>query len=280
MGKHALDGVEGFVRRGEVFFVDPRVLVVEEGFNPRQSYGDAEDIALKENIKQNGVTEPLKIQKTEDGKLVVRNGHRRRWACRELAKEGFVVKGVPVQLTDKKLTRDGLLLLALNTDTAKPFTPFEVAGALNRLVNNGHKVKDIAASIGRSEGYVYERLKLVNATPQTRQAVEAGEVSVKAAANAAGRANGDEKAQEKAVKTAKEKPKRVVMKYDKRKDDHTVKGATDDQKAFLLSALDTDFWQGLAELGLDANSFIFTVNVRAAQGPQQEQLPIPEGGNQ
>ena len=276
MGNHALSGVDGFVRRSDTFFVDPRVLIVEEGFNPRKSFGDEEDLALKENIRQNGVIEALKVQKTKENRLVVREGGRRRWACMELIKEGLDVKAVPVALVDKNMNSDNALLLTLNcSNTGKAHTPFEIAGAFKRLVNNGWAVKDIAAQTGRSEGYVYEKLKLVNVTPETRQAVENGEITIKDAANAAGRSNGDEGAQDEAVRKAKRKKNRVTMKYDRRKDDHVIKGATEAQQEFLNQHLGNDFYYQLQKLGFDANSFVFAVEVDMEKAQaDQTQLKI------
>jgi ParB family chromosome partitioning protein len=97
MSKHALNGVDGFVKRNEYFDFDPALLIVEDGFNPRLSFGDQDDIALKESIRENGVMVPLAVQKI-DGKLIIREGHRRRWACMELIKEGAEIKKVPVML--------------------------------------------------------------------------------------------------------------------------------------------------------------------------------------
>lgn len=262
MGKHALEHVQGFIKRNDEYIVDPRVLVIEEGFNIRESYGDEEDLVLKENIRENGVETALKVQKTADNKLIIREGHRRHWACMELIKEGVDIKGVPIKLIDKNTSPGNALFTTMICSTGKRFKPFEEAKGFNRLIKFGFSVSEIAKRCGISTVTVYDRLKLVNASAETRQAVEKGEVSIHTAAKAVSTSGGDEAKQKKAIANARIKPSKIIVKFDKRKKAQVIKGADEDQMIQLAKCFDDEFAASLADIGLDPDSFVFSIQAQ------------------
>lgn len=205
MAKHALAGVEGFIGTSQFFKVDPKVLIIEDGFNPREKFGDVEDIELKNSINENGVQIPLKVQKTPEGNLKIRDGGRRHWACMQLINEGVDIKSVPVMLIDKNTTDDDGLFLALITNTGKPFKPYEEAKAFQRLKSHGHSVADIARRIGKTQPFVYERLRLINMTTETKQALEKKQITIRDAAGIAANSGGNSENQKTGIEQARKK---------------------------------------------------------------------------
>lgn len=264
MSGHALKDVEGFVKRGkESFNVDPRVLVVKDGGSGREKIGtDAEDQSLKEFIRENGslALPPLLVQKQPDKTLLIRNGHRRRWACLELIKEGVDIRAVPVQLTDKNMTDEEALFLVFTSNAGKPLSPFEEAQTFKRLKNCGYEVDEIAKRIGRSIQFVYKRLQLANATLETRQAVESGKVGVSTATNAVSSSGGDEGRQRKAIKQASQRKKSLRVVFDRRSDCFKQKGKATDRQNELIGNIFTDELLGdLEEAGLDPETIKFSI---------------------
>ena len=261
MGTHALNGVEGFVSRRDSFFFDPRHLVVEDGFNPRHEIGiDDEDADLLQSIIANGVLVPILVQKI-DGRLVIREGHRRHWACLEAIRigKGHDVKSVPVILIDRKTTGKESLYIALNSSRGKRLNAIEEAEAFGRLIKNGESVDDIATRTGKSKVFVYERLKLLKLTPEVQAALEAGDISIRDAANAAGRSRGDGEKQNNVL--TKPKPKPVVVKWNKKEGKIVTKNkaevsGVDNIVAFLFHS---NHLKILEEAGLDPSTIKFSI---------------------
>ena len=66
-------------KRTDIMLVDPRNLVIEEGFNKRSDYGDIPALAL--SIVQFGMIEAVKAHKVRgEEKYIVTDGHRRQAA--------------------------------------------------------------------------------------------------------------------------------------------------------------------------------------------------------
>lgn len=263
--KHALASVEGFQKRASTYYyVDPRVLIIEEGFNPRQGFGDNSDLELKANIKENGVIEPIKTQKI-DSQLIVRDGGRRHWAVMQLIDEGTDINTVPIVLIDKATTPANALFLAINSDSSKPLSPIEEANAFDRLKKYGFPVKAIAQKIGKTEVFVYERLKLINASQETKKALENKEISVQSAARAISKSNGNIEKQNNAVEKAKAKIKREKIKisWSKKADKYIAKGnigtvwEEDCNNPFLM--INDNFFEWMQSNGYDPESLVLTI---------------------
>ena len=64
MGKHALQEVEGFQKRKEFFMVDPKVIVVKDGWNPRTDFSGEPE--LRDSIIANGMLVPMRVKKVDN----------------------------------------------------------------------------------------------------------------------------------------------------------------------------------------------------------------------
>jgi ParB/RepB/Spo0J family partition protein len=274
MGKHVLTGVEGLVKRGEFFFVEPRVLAVEEGFNKREAIGDEEDHDLKKSIIENGVQVPLKVQKVKvwgGERLFVREGHRRLWACMQALNEGFDPGPVPVQVIDRNTKEPDALFLSLTCNTGRPFTALEEAAAFEALVRHGVEVAEIARRTGRSLVYVYERLKLNHLAPEVEAKLRAGEITIRDAANAAGR--NKDNAEKQIEATSRPKPKTIAIKWGKRDHSFVARNKTGDPGYSEIDPtwLLRDVIDKCEALGLNPASIKFSVRPKTEKNETQEQ---------
>lgn len=201
----------GIVKKTTSYNADPKSIKRRAGWNPRFDFGEIEE--LKESIKQNGFYKhkPLVVRRIEDGSLELIDGDRRFTAVEQLLDEGHKFEdGIPIVLEDKNITEVDGLVLMFTANTGKPFLPLEEAAAYKRMVDAGMKLVDIAKRIGKSEGHVKDRISLLSAAPEVKEALAQGEVGSTLAENIVNHAKGDHEKQKELVKKVKEGKKREV----------------------------------------------------------------------
>lgn len=148
-------------KKSDLFKVRPSQLIFEEGFNPREDYGNI--AGLKEEIRAQGVKDPLTGYRKGEY-IVVKSGHRRTTACKELEKEG-VDLWVPILLEPQRYNPEMRVLDLLTDNGALPFTPWEQAKVIQRLMNFGWADSVIAERSGKSLVYI-RRLQLLSSAPE------------------------------------------------------------------------------------------------------------------
>ena len=177
MGARLRDIADG---RRDALNIDPSLIRIEKGFNPRQ-YGLGENRehldALKLSIAAMGVKVPLLVRwDTGSEQAILIDGECRLRACLELIKEGVEIKTVPV-LQEAGGNEADRLLLAITTNTGKPLSLMESGIAFRRLVGYGWKNEDIALKTGHTARYVTEALELSDAPQEVKEMVSKGTVT-------------------------------------------------------------------------------------------------------
>lgn len=218
MAKHALSNHDGFRGRREFFLVDPDSIQIDEGWNPREDFGDLDE--MKESVRLNGVRRPLEVRKDDSGALVLIDGERRLRAVRDANAEGAQIKSVPVLLARKGISDIEALASALIANEGKPLDPFEEAKAIKRFKDWGLSNKEIAEKIGKSNMHITRRLDLIDATPETREAMRSGDLSQEETRQIVKDSGGSVEKQNLQVrkrKTVCRAPK-VVFRYDRKSD--------------------------------------------------------------
>ena len=168
----------GYVGHSDLFKVDPRAIVVREGWNPRTSIDTALLDDLKASLKDNGyyLDKPLLLHRKGE-QLVLISGHRRLQAVLALIEEGVPFVSVPAVL-DQTGDEGELLARALSANqNGVPLEPLDEAHAFMRLTGYGWEPKRIAEKVGRSLSHVYGRLKLLEAETEILEAVERKEIT-------------------------------------------------------------------------------------------------------
>lgn len=163
--------------------------------NPRKRFDPASLEDLAESIAKEGVLLPLLVRranqpgnlslpdaKPDDYEIIA--GERRWRAVGRLIEQHAAGAdyGVPIRLVDPCDDRK-LLELALTENVArKDMTPLEEAEAFALLVDQGASPSEIGNVVGMTARTVQKRLRLVkDLTPQVREALATGEISVEQA---------------------------------------------------------------------------------------------------
>lgn len=123
--------------RGNIFNIDPRNVVVVEGFNSRRDF-DIE--TLKNQIKVQGVLNPISVVsfKNENGeeKYKLVDGERRLRATLKAIEEGAPIMRIPALLINKSKSDAELFVEQLMRNEGKRFSDYENGIAFSKLRDN------------------------------------------------------------------------------------------------------------------------------------------------
>lgn len=123
---------------------------------------------LAESIRTNGFYGALLARARKEGGYELAYGHRRRGAARQAGLEAVPVK--VMQLDNAQMAR----IMASENFSREDLTPLGEANVVGHLYTTlNMTVKDISAAIGRSRGWVQNRLDLYEAPSDLKQMVEA-----------------------------------------------------------------------------------------------------------
>ncbi len=146
--------------------------LVESPRNPRKRFDPAALEELTSSVREKGVLTPLLVRPVPGwgempgprGRVYeIAAGHRRYRAARAAGLDGVPV--VAREMSDAEL----LEVLVIENDQREDVHPLEEAAGYQALQKTaGYDVARIAARVGRSEKYVYDRLKLLQLTPRAQ----------------------------------------------------------------------------------------------------------------
>jgi ParB family transcriptional regulator, chromosome partitioning protein len=160
--------------------------IQESKTNPRRSFDEAKLAELAANIKLHGVLQPVLVRPLPEGgdgfyELVA---GARRYRASKLAGRKTIAASVR-ELTDADCLE---LQLIENLQRADVHELDEAQGyaALMQLQPDAYTVEILAEKIGRSEKYVYARLRLTHLVDEIQQAFYLGKLTVAHAFEIAG----------------------------------------------------------------------------------------------
>jgi len=167
--------VDGFGERYEQFL--PIVEVRESERNARK-YFDAKKLAeLTESIRQHGVIQPVLVRDMPHSGVAryeLIDGARRLRAAIAAG-----LRDLPARVLVDCGDREALELGAVANLQRDDIHPLDEALAYRALIEaSGAEVATVAARVGKSESYVYQRLKLTDLCEQGRKLLWADEISI------------------------------------------------------------------------------------------------------
>src|SRR5258707_10149706 len=152
--------------------------IQESKTNPRRTLDEAKLAELAANIRQHGVLQPVLVRPSpngEDGFYELVAGARRYRASKLAGRE-------TIPATIRELTDTACLELQLieNLQRADVHELDEARGyaALMQLQPDTYTVETLAEKVGRSEKYVYARLRLLHLIEEAQQAFYIGKLTV------------------------------------------------------------------------------------------------------
>lgn len=157
--------------------VEPRLIIADENKNPRTDYGDIEE--LMNSILENGIRNPLKGYQ-KDGKIVLKDGHRRMRAVKLALERGKKIEKVPVILEQRPMNDEERTLEYIIFNDGKPLTMLEQSEVINRLLNFGWKTADVVKKTGKARGYIENLILLTRVPMKVTHAIREGKISAHA----------------------------------------------------------------------------------------------------
>ena len=204
-------------KRTDLFLIDPRNIVVMDGFNVRKEF-DLDE--LKEQIKDKGVLNPVTVIpfRTEDGteKYKLVDGERRYRAVMEAISEGANIRTIRALKAPRDASVESLYIEQMMRNEGKRFTEYECALMYKRFKDEfGYNQAEIAGIFHKSPAAISKCLSLLELPGYIRSKVASGEMSVGAAKEIV-KNNVDEGSQveaaRQAVHAARAEGKRVTSK--------------------------------------------------------------------
>ena len=208
-------------KRTDIYQIDPRNIVVVEGFNARKNF-DLDE--LKEQIRKVGVLNPITVipfkdKETGAEKYRLVDGERRYRAVMALLAEGEDIKRIKAMYLPKGTKEEDLLIQQLLKNTGKQFSEIEMAKLFNRFKEQwGYTQTEIADKFCKKASFVSRCMALLDLPAEIIEMMERGEISADTARQIANRHKDDVDAQvedaEKSVNTAKAKGKKTATTKD------------------------------------------------------------------
>ena len=208
-------------KRTDIYQIDPRNIVVVEGFNARKNF-DLDE--LKEQIRKVGVLNPITVipfkdKETGAEKYRLVDGERRYRAVMALLAEGEDIKRIKAMYLPKGTKEEDLLIQQLLKNTGKQFSEIEMAKLFNRFKEQwGYTQTEIADKFCKKASFISRCMALLDLPAEIIEMMERGEISADTARQIVSQNKDDEDAQveaaDKAVKTAKAKGKKTATTKD------------------------------------------------------------------
>ena len=208
-------------KRTDIYQIDPRNIVVVEGFNARKNF-DLDE--LEEQIRKVGVLNPITVIPFKDKETGVEkyrlvDGERRYRAVMNLIAEGEDIKRIKAMYLPKGTKEEDLLIQQLLKNTGKQFSEIEMAKLFNRFKEQwGYTQTEIADKFCQKASFVSRCMALLDLPADIIAMMERGEISADTARQIVSQNRDDEDAQveaaDNAVKTAKAKGKKTATTKD------------------------------------------------------------------
>lgn len=172
-------------KRTDIFSIDPRNIIVPEGFNSRVNFGDIDELAAQ--IKEAGMLNPITVQtvKQEDGteKYSLVDGERRYRAVMKLIENGEKIKGNDIDyikaiIVPANLTKQELYVQQAMRNEGKNFNEYEW-GILARKLRDEcgiTNVSEIARMLGKNSGVVIYWLQILEMPEDIQELVRTGKL--------------------------------------------------------------------------------------------------------
>jgi ParB/RepB/Spo0J family partition protein len=182
-------------RQRETSKIPFELIVNDETPNQRVEYGDI--VGLSKSIEHSGLMNPIKVQRTDDGRFIVRNGFRRMRAIRMLVDQGVDFPFVEAFLVPKGYKEEDALLEQILSNDGLPYSQLEEGIVYSLLIGRGYKDVQLAEKTGKKVSHIRTCICLSKLPMRIQNKISEGVLSGNTAIEIYKSVNGNE---EKAVK--------------------------------------------------------------------------------
>jgi ParB/RepB/Spo0J family partition protein len=136
-------------------------VIHESPTNPRRSFSETSLDELAASVRRHGVLQPILVRPNGDGFVLIAGARRLRAA--KLA--GCATVPARVLELDDAAADEATIIENLHRENVHPL---DEGVSYQRLVSAGRTIEDIAAALGKSKGYVYQRISLTRLVPKVQ----------------------------------------------------------------------------------------------------------------
>ncbi|UQS83020.1 nucleoid occlusion protein [Bombilactobacillus thymidiniphilus] len=146
--------------------------IVPNTYQPRQEFDSQQIAELAQSIHTNGLLQPIVVRPSAEQKYELIAGERRFRAVSSLK-----WTKIPAIVRNYDDEQSAALALIENLQR-QDLNPIEEAQAYSNLAQlNGFKQQDLAKSLGKSQSYVANKIRLLKLDPQVQTAIGQGLIS-------------------------------------------------------------------------------------------------------
>jgi ParB/RepB/Spo0J family partition protein len=136
-------------------------VIHESPTNPRRSFSETSLDELTASVRRHGVLQPVLVRPNGEGFVLIAGARRLRAA--KLA--GCETVPARVLELDDAAADEATIIENLHRENIHPL---DEGVSYQRLVSAGRTIEDIAAALGKSKGYVYQRISLTRLVPKVQ----------------------------------------------------------------------------------------------------------------
>ena len=225
----------------DIFNIDPRSIIVVDGFNSRIDFGNIDELAAQ--IKEQGMLNPITVipQKDDNGIETYRlvDGERRYRAVMKLISEGHDIARIKALFLSKSTSEEDMLVQQFLRNEGKNFTEYELGVLCRKLRDNcGKTIAEIAKMLGKNQGVISYALADLEYDPRIQEMLKTNQIcgpDVRRVFTAAKEKYGKDKYEQKALEELLKIKKAAVKEG---KEDVSIKDCllvsdSKDTKAFI-----------------------------------------------
>lgn len=225
----------------DIYNIDPRSIVVVDGFNSRIDFGDIDELAAQ--IKEQGMLNPISVipQKDDNGIETYRlvDGERRYRAVMKLISEGTDIARIKALFLSKSTSEEDMLVQQFLRNEGKNFTEYELGILCSKLRDHcGKTIAEIAKMLGKNQGVISYALADLEYDPRIQEMLKTNQIcgpDVRRVFTAAKEKYGKDKYEQKALEELLKIKKEAVKKGE---EDISIKDCllvsdSKDTKAFI-----------------------------------------------
>lgn len=164
----------------DAYCIDPRLIVVKDGFNSRSDFGDLDELAAQ--IREQGLLNPITVKpiKNVDGSEVYQlvDGERRYRAIMRLIDEGMELYRVKAEILSASVSEEEMLIQQALRNEGKNFNQYEWGVLTRKLMDRcGLTLTEAATKLGKNPGALSRYMGYLEMIPEISERIRDGKVT-------------------------------------------------------------------------------------------------------